>query len=84
MLVAGLLLIGAVLAGALAIRSRAPARQPPRSVGPSTGPDAGPERRLWEIWKRLGWGERFTMLALVVGGLGVVSLGLFGLVLLVW
>lgn len=83
MLVTGLLLVGVVLAGALAIRNRAPAR-PPSPPEPSTGSDVSPERRLWEIWKRLGWRERLTALALLIGGLGACSLGLYGLVLVVW
>lgn len=86
MLVTGLLALGLLLAAAVAIRSRAPGRRPPPLSGsrPSPERDVSPERRLWAIWKRLGWGERFTMLALVIGGLGAVSFALFGLVLLVW
>lgn len=75
-----LLVVGGLLAAALAIRSRAPARRP--RVPPE--PDVGPERRHWEIWKRLGWGERLTMIALGIGVVGAVSFALYGLVLLVW
>lgn len=81
MLVVGLLVAVVLLAGAVAIRSRAAVRRPPEATEPRV---LSPERRLWEIWKRLGWGERVTMLALVVGGLGSVSFALYGLVLLVW
>lgn len=85
MLVTGLLGICLLLAAAVAIRSRGQGdanRKETAIADPER--DVSPERRLWEIWKRLGWGERLTMLALMVGGLGAVSLGLYLLVLLVW
>lgn len=74
------LLVVVLVAGAVAIRSRASGHSPV-STEPSS---PSPERRLWEIWKQLGWGERVTMLALVIGVVGAVSFALYGLVLLVW
>lgn len=81
MFLKGLLLLAGVLGGAVFIRSREPERPPPKPSAPPK-PDARsltPERRLWEVWKRLGWGHRATLASLILGGLITVPLVLYAI-----